>query len=63
MMTEDGGTLGGGHTEQHAVLVLQNCALETCVILLTTVTPMREKDEERTMLFKTLMTQNCKSHN
>ena len=38
VVTEDGLTLGGGHTVQHTDLVSQKCALETYMILLTNVT-------------------------
>ena len=33
-------TLGGKHTKQHTNDVSQNCTLETCLSLLTDVTPM-----------------------
>ena len=33
-------TLGGEHPEQYTDDVLQNCITETCVILLTNVTPI-----------------------
>ena len=40
MVTEDGLTLGGGHTIQYTDQLSQKCALETYVILLTNVTPI-----------------------
>ena len=40
MMMEDDLTLSGGHTVQYTDLVLQKCAVETYMILLTNVTPI-----------------------
>ena len=39
-VTEDGMTLGDGHTIQYTDHVSYQCALETCMILLTNVTPI-----------------------
>ena len=43
MVTEDGLTLGGGHTVQYTDHASQNCALETYTILLANVTPINLK--------------------
>ena len=40
MVTEDGLTLGGGHTVQYTDLARQKCTLETSMILLINVTPI-----------------------
>ena len=40
MVTEGDFTLGGEHTIQYTDDVLQNCTLETYIILLTNVTPV-----------------------
>ena len=40
MVMEDDLTLSGGHTVQYTDLVLQKCAVETYMILLTNVTPI-----------------------
>ena len=50
MAMEGAWTWGGKHTKQHIDHVLQNCTLETCMILLTSVIPInviknRTRDE------------------
>ena len=40
MVTEGDQTLGGGHTIQYTDDMLQNCAPETYVTLLTNITPV-----------------------
>ena len=39
-------TWGGGHTVQCTDDVLWNCAHETCIIFLTTVTPIKRGEKD-----------------
>ena len=41
-------TLGGEHTMKYTNDVLQNCTPETCIILLTDVTPMNSIKTKKT---------------
>ena len=43
MVMEGDLTWGGEHTIQYTGDVLQNCMSETCIILLTNVTPINNK--------------------
>ena len=43
MVMEGDLTLDGEHTIQYTDDVLQNCALEICIIILTNVTPINSK--------------------
>ena len=50
MVTEDL-TLGSGHTMQYTDNSLQNCTLETYIILLTIVTPINLIKKEKGVQF------------
>ena len=54
MVTERGLTLGGEHTIQYTDDILQNYTPETCIILLTNVTPINSikiKKKKRSILW------------
>lgn len=55
-MTEDDLTLGGRHTVGHEGHVSETCALETCVLSLTDVTPINciEREKKRNEATSTL---------
>ena len=53
MVAERDLTLGGEHTMWYADDTLQNCTLETCMVLLTNVTPINS-------IFKKAMDENKK---
>lgn len=42
-------TYGGKHTMQYTEDVLQNCILETCIILFTKVTPTNSTKKKKTL--------------
>ena len=47
MLMDGDYTLDGEHTVQHTDDVLQNCTLETYIILLTNVTPKQRKRKDK----------------
>ena len=53
MVTEGDLTLGGEHTIQYTDDTLQNCSLETYIIILTNVTPNKFNVKNRNRLIDT----------